>query len=841
MGDLGEARRLSTLSVALIGRFRRGGDVRDLDQAVDAARRAAALTPLDHPDQAVHFMNLCAALQDRYRRTDAVEDLFEAVSAAIQAVAATGMDHPSYPAAVTNLAMVLRARFERIGNPGDLDAAVAAQRDVLDRLPPGDPDEARYLAELGVSLRVRFERTMVDDDLGGALDACRRAVDATPADDPVFAARLTTLGNAWRTAFEHTGRLGDLDEAVNAHRRAVDATPPDHPDRTGWLSNLGHVLRMRSELRNSPADLDDALRCYTEAAENVAGQTFQRMTAARSAAIMAERKGDLAKGADLLEAAVRLVPELTPHRLPQRDRQHQLTGISTLVDEAADAALAVPSPYAAQRALELVESGRAVLSSQTLETRGDLTDLRRVRPDLAARFADVRDRLDRHTGQTVHTDPVAGRMKTTTELFITLSEAAGGNLEADRDTDRDTDRIAIAEELAATLRDIRALDGFARFGLPPTGPELHAQAAHGPVVTLILTENRCHALILTPEGVTALPLPGVTEQAVVDRTTDFHQALHGVARREIAPSAHGPDTQHTLTAILEWLWDNVTGPVLDHLGHRDTPTSEWPRVWWAPGGRLGLLPLHAAGHHTDRSRRTVLDRVISSYTPTIRALGHARARTAQHPTSSLIVAMPTTPGLPGDGHLPHVLREAEALRTLLPDPLTLVEPAPGTTGPDTPTTRRVLDELPKHAIAHFACHGTHDTTDPAASSLLLHDHAESPLTVAHLVPIDLHSAQLAYLSACNTALNKADRFLNEAIHLAAAFHVAGFPHVVGTLWAVDDEIAVEFATRFYRALRTPTGLDVGRSAHALHTAVRAHRDAHTATPYLWASHLHWGA
>ncbi|XVV00389.1 CHAT domain-containing protein [Actinosynnema sp. CA-248983] len=835
MGDVSEARRLSTLSVASIDRFRRGGDVRDLDQAVDAARRAAALTPLDHPDQAVHFMNLCAALQDRYQRTDAVEDLFESVSAAIQAVAATGVGHPSYPAAVTNFAMVMRARFERIGNLSDLDAVIAMQRDLVDSLPPGHADEARHLAELGVSLRVRFERTGARDDLIGAVDACRRAVDATPPDDPALAARLTVLGNAWRTAFEHTARPSDLDAAVNAHRRAVKATPSDHPDRTGRLTNLGHVLRMRSELRHSPADLDEVLRCYTEASEVVAGQTFQRMTAARSAAVLAERKGDLAGAANLLEAAVRLIPELTPHRLPRRDRQHQLTGISALVDAAADAALAVPSPFAAQRALELVESGRAVLLSQSLEIRGDLTDLRRVRPDLAARFAEIRDRLDRHTGRTLHTDPVAGRMKSTTDLFIALSEAARGKPE------RPDERIAIAEDLAATLQEIRALDGFARFGLPPTGPELHAQAAHGPIVTFILTENRCHALILTPDGVTALPLPGVTEQAVIDRTTDFHQALHGVARREIAPSPHGPDTRHTLTAILEWLWDNVTGPVLDHLGHRDTPTGEWPRVWWAPGGRLGLLPLHAAGHHTDRSHRTVLDRVISSYTPTIRALGHARARTAQNPTSSLIVAMPTTPGLPGDGPLPHVLREAEALRTLLPDPVTLVEPAPGTTAPDTPTARRVLDELPQHAIAHFACHGTHDTTDPAASTLLLHDHAESPLTVAHLAPIDLHRAQLAYLSACNTALNKADRFLNEAIHLAAAFHLAGFPHVVGTLWSVDDEIAVEFATRFYRALGTPTGLDVERSAHALHTAVRAHRDAHTATPYLWASHLHWGA
>ncbi|MFG2222325.1 hypothetical protein [Streptomyces sp. NPDC048644] len=53
---------------------------------------------------------------------------------------------------------------------------------------------------------------------------------------------------------------------------------------------------------------------------------------------------------------------------------------------------------------------------------------------------------------------------------------------------------------------------------------------------------------------------------------------------------------------------------------------------WIPGGPLSLLPVHAAGHHgfgaAGRERRTVLDRVVSSCTPTVRALGHARERAA---------------------------------------------------------------------------------------------------------------------------------------------------------------------------------------------------------------------
>jgi hypothetical protein len=39
-------------------------------------------------------------------------------------------------------------------------------------------------------------------------------------------------------------------------------------------------------------------------------------------------------------------------------------------------------------------------------------------------------------------------------------------------------------------------------------------------------------------------------------------------------------------------------------------------MWWVPTGNLSYLPLHAAG----RDDECVLDRVVSSYTPTVRSL-----------------------------------------------------------------------------------------------------------------------------------------------------------------------------------------------------------------------------
>lgn len=50
--------------------------------------------------------------------------------------------------------------------------------------------------------------------------------------------------------------------------------------------------------------------------------------------------------------------------------------------------------------------------------------------------------------------------------------------------------------------------------------------------------------------------------------------------------------------------------------------------------------------------------------------------------------------------------------------------------------------------------------------------------------MNLPNAQLAYLSACSTAEDKVMKFTVENIHIAAAFQLPGFPHVIGTLWEV---------------------------------------------------------
>jgi CHAT domain-containing protein len=131
-------------------------------------------------------------------------------------------------------------------------------------------------------------------------------------------------------------------------------------------------------------------------------------------------------------------------------------------------------------------------------------------------------------------------------------------------------------------------------------------------------------------------------------------------------------------------------------------------------------------------------------------------------------------------------------------------------GPDA-SRDTVLAALRGASRAHFACHGSADLANPSASRLLLADHRTRPLTVPDIARLRLYHAELAFLSACATA-RPGTRLIDEAIHLTSAFQLAGYRHVVGTLWPVGDRHSVEFADRVYAEVAA-TG-DAARGVHA---------------------------
>jgi CHAT domain-containing protein len=359
------------------------------------------------------------------------------------------------------------------------------------------------------------------------------------------------------------------------------------------------------------------------------------------------------------------------------------------------------------------------------------------------------------------------------------------------------------------------MPGFGSFLSAPSFAGLTASMGDSTVVIVNVSRYRCDALAVTSSGVRLIPLPGLTAETAGDNARRYRDALSA-------------DADDVIADVLGWLWDSVTGPVLNALSCAASPDGPWPRLWWCPIWSLNALPLHAAA----KPGASVLDRVVSSYTPTLRALQKARASPSPAAAPSvLLVTMPTTPYLPGGAALPGVEREASIVADNFPRTCTL-----RTAG--TATRAGVLADLPRHRFAHFACHGDIGPEAPDESGLCL---ADGLLTIADLshcaLPAD--AAYMAFLSACHSAA-PSEILPDEAITMAAAVQLAGFRHAIATMWAIGDSVAPLVAGEVYRALleNPADGADLP-VARALHGAVRMLRE-YGASPVLWAAYIHCG-
>ncbi len=776
--------RLDALAKALQARFHRCGAERDLDVAIELEREAVQLS-----DDTAHQANLAELLRTRFDRSGALADTDEAIQVLHRALAITP-EGRQRSLLLGVLGTVQLGRLRRDWSASLADDTVLVLREVLVAIPPGDLNHRRMLSHLGNALWQRHEHHGDAADLDEAIDTQRQAIAATPPEHPDRAYYLENVAFALSQRYELGHNPADIAEAIDTHRAAIALTPPGHPERARQLAGLGHTCEARFTHTSATADRADAIAAFTEAANTAEATPAHRIIAARRAGGLLSGI-DAAAAADCFHLAVGLLREVAPRALHRRDQQAELQLTAGMASAAAAAALSDPRLSEQQRAEQAVlylESCRGVLLNRSLDTRTDLSNLRGTHRELADDYERLRALLD---------DPAVSM----------------------------DSRRRVATDLAALTELIRTETPLTTFGRPATIDELLAEAALGPIVMVSESDHRADALVLTSTGVIVVELD-FTQDEFLDQIGAFYRALR---------------TRRGLDSVLAWLWDRVAGPVLKALGHMRTPKEEWTRLWWIPVGLFGLLPLHAAGHHDDPpddpERRAVHDRVISSYTPTVRALRHARApRPApQQPPHALVVGVPAVPGVPG--RLDYVPEESAAVRRFFPYGEDFAEPA------RTPTTAAVLDELPHHAVAHFACHGVTDAEDPSRSQLLLPDYATDPLTVVRLTARHTHlgTARLAYLSACRTATIDRLDLLDEAIHLTGAYQLAGYPQVIGTLWEINDVIAPNVAAAFYARLQTPAGhIDTSLGAVALHDTIRTLARDYAETPWLWAAYLHTG-
>ena len=154
-----------------------------------------------------------------------------------------------------------------------------------------------------------------------------------------------------------------------------------------------------------------------------------------------------------------------------------------------------------------------------------------------------------------------------------------------------------------------------------------------------------------------------------------------------------------------------------------------------------------------------------------------------------------------------------------------------------------MENLPKAQVVHIACHGEFRADRPDQSGLVLVPALDclEVLSVRELRQLDLSGVEHVTLSSCWSA----DNFILPGrwiISLPQTLCSAGVRSVLGCLWPVDDGLAVEFMSRFYRHLRDMPREEALRQTQ-LSGAGGALRggSSERPSPYFWAGFTLYGS
>ncbi|MCJ1249958.1 hypothetical protein MMC30_007184 [Trapelia coarctata] len=771
-----------------------------------------------------------------------------------------------------------------VGN-NEWDALVTATEyleELLENVEEGDNSAAARLSfSYSRCLRNRFMRSREDEHLERAIAHAKKSVSLTRdlhlvQDSELLAARLSNLGLCLFTRGHQKDDYRTLDEAMTINEEAclllenskgsdlwIEATHylqltflvkfnqngsfPDLEKSVELGYQILHTLHENTPLDIWEESLSDvafglqrAYKCFLDGGVSFSNQDLPKGEALHDEALklmtrsvevpsnrsiiklgniytfrmyikelpIRNRRPFLGSLYPLLKRTVQLLQDAAflSFEADRRDYLHTYYGLARYA-----AAAAIQAGVAPSEVLQLLETGRAVALSIALNSKLDIYP-----PDIEDTLLDksYREAVAALNTSITQNEPLYDRQ----------------------------DKLKQLREVQGRIGE----QGMAGFDLALGEEAMKNLAKEGVIAVINVTDIRCDAILVDSTRIWTLPLPELTEEKLHGKSDEIQGYL---ARREDQHKIF-PDLWKSLSALLKWLWAVLAQPVLEDLGYQACK-SDWPHIWWVPTGVLGLYPIHAIGTGLNMETN-VMDRVISSYTPSLRALSQARLRYSRQnnerdaPTtqqksspSALVLAMHET-----SLHAPLNFsnEEAAAVQDRFPNTKVLHEPTFS-------AACDALQESPEPSIVHFSCHGDMIPSEPFKSTLLLRDWKTHPLTVGALQRLSMENPLLAFLSACFTANAGIDRLQDESEHLASAMQIAGFAAVVGSVWNVDQDAACAVAKEFYKQLpgKDEQGFDVKSVKTALHLAVRAFArttcngaNRMKGDPVRWAPFIHYG-
>lgn len=704
-----------------------------------------------------------------------------------------------------------------------------------------DLEEAQLLIELVLRLPVRIQATpkaLLENRLGAtylrlyhllgepkSLNAAIEhfaAADAAESEGLVInVATSVNLGTALLRKAEITQNHRDVTLATDQFHEVMQILKPNHPDFSSMLSILAGFLMSVYSITQKPMTGMTGLMFvnisrFVIQNKNILPETvaYKKMQAAR---LQYELKENVTLARDNLVSATKDLPEAMFLGLNRSDQLRILRNFFWLPSHGAAFSLAAGNTP--EEALRLFESSHNIIWNWLLNGNTNTDGLEEDHPELASRVKDLKAQLIRQIPAMTAIEPV-----------ITMPPSR-----------QRIDHATLSYK--EVLEEIRAKPGFENFLLLPDGSSnLSEYAADGPIIVVNGTEKRSDAIIIRSNGVVVLPLPMCTREAFREKAQELHAA-------SIPIGNCSENAWEAFDNILLWLWTAAAEPILHDLGflNRDEGNlgkEGLPRVWWMTTGWMSSFPIHAAGDHKKAIATgetcTVIDSTVSSYINTLKSLHDMRKnfaamqsapRKSETSMESLIVQMPTTPdSIP----LENAATEASTVQALLEGAHISGQIL------DRPEHAEILSRLKSCTVAHFACNGISDAKDPSLSLLKLQDWQSQPMNVRDLLQSSMIACQLVYLSGgSENAASKAIAQQKESVYLVGGFQMAGVPHVVATLWRIEDPVSVDIAAAFYETLTEAGSLMFDRTAEALRTALLAARKRGVQAS-LWGAYVHSG-
>jgi CHAT domain-containing protein len=650
------------------------------------------------------------------------------------------------------------------------------------------------------------------------------------APDTEVAHSLAELGEVARLGGD-LERAGELVQQSLALHRAQDPTSAD----TAWsLFRLGKIARQRGDLERAHALLAQALSVFEQRLPG----TLQTAAILCDLGQVQADQGDLEAAATSQRRSLEISASMAPGSLQEAEPLYHLADISRRQGELAVAAADLQRSLGAlETHIERLGGGRRVQAGFRAQMQGfysayleTLLDLDRpqqafqVLERSRARMLLIR-LAERDLVFGLDLPPELDAERRQAASFYDAVQAQLARVSEQREPER-------FEQLQAMLRDLQRQQEelrqktlqlsprFAALQYPqPVGVDGARQALDPRTVLLAYAVSRDAVRLFVISAV-----PEASQSfAVLDLDTD-EATLAGQVRALRDYVASGRDqAREAIRAGGRHLYELLVRPAEPWLGQAE-------RILICPDGPLHHLPFSALVRHGSdgvadqylvewkplhtvlsatlyeqlraQRRETTTDRPVVAFGDPLHPLGDDRnaSRTGElHPASSL-------PGSRGLTRLPASRIEVEHIAAVWQDRARVL------VGPDA-TEERARELAQPARILHFAAHGLLDERFPLNSALLLAASGEpgeagtNGLLQAWEVFEQLRTdADLVVMSACDSALGEALRG-EGLIGLTQAFHYAGAPSVVASLWAAPDASTAALMQILHEQLHDGTSVD----------------------------------